>query len=409
MKYVTAGTLRLPPRVHFGYGSRAQLGEVLRLSGSRVLAIVDPFLIDTPLFTEIVARLRADGLDVAVHADIRPELPIASLDAAAGFAREYGPDVILAVGGGSALDAGKVVGLLATHGGPLSRYYGENLVPGPSLPLVAMPTTAGTGSEVTPVAVVSDPDREMKVGISSPYLVPTAAIVDPELTLGAPRGVTAFAGIDALVHAVESYTAARLAPPWDAPLPVFTGQNAFTDAIALRAAEHLGTSLRVAVDDPGNRQAREDVAYGSLLAGVAFGATGTHLSHALQYPIGAATKTPHGLGTGLLLPYVLEACLADAQAAERIAAIGAALGSTATTAAARARDAISFVVALNRAIGVPASLQEIGITRPQLPRLAELASQAKRLVSIAPIPAPTATLLDILEHAHTGKLTEGSD
>jgi alcohol dehydrogenase len=403
MKYVTAGTLRLPTRVHFGYGSRAQLSEVLRLHGRWVLAIVDPFLIETPIFRETITRLEADGFDVAVHSDISPELPTASLDAAAAFAREHAPDVILAIGGGSALDAAKLVGLLVTHGGPLSRYYGENLVPGPSLPLVAVPTTAGTGSEVTPVAVVSDPEHEMKVGISSPYLIPTAAIVDPEFTLGAPRSVTAFAGIDALVHAVESYTAARLEPSWDTTLPVFTGRNAFTESVALRAAEHLGSSLAAAVGDPGNRGAREEVAYGSLLAGVAFGATGTHLSHALQYPIGAATKTPHGLGTGLLLPYVLRACLADDEVAERIAAIGGALGSTAATTEARARDAISSIVALNRTIGVPASLQEIGITRRQLPRLAELASRSTRLIAIAPVPAPPALLLDILEHAYTGR------
>ncbi|PRY35697.1 iron-containing alcohol dehydrogenase [Umezawaea tangerina] len=409
MNHVTTGTLRLPTRVHFGYGTRGQLGEVLGLSGRRVLAVVDPFLIGTPVFGEMVAGLREGGFDVAVYSDVLPELPIASLDAAAAFAREFRPDVLLAVGGGSALDAAKLVGLLVAHGGPLSRYYGENLVPGPSLPLVAMPTTAGTGSEVTPVAVVSDPERETKVGISSPHLVPTTAIVDPELTLGAPRGVTAFAGIDALVHAVESFTAAELEPAWDTVLPVFTGRNAFSDVLALRAVELLGSSLAVAVDEPGNRRAREEVAFGSLLAGVSFGATGTHLSHALQYPIGAATKTPHGLGTGLLLPYVLRACLADAGAAERIAAVGGALGSAASTVDERARDAISSIVALNRAIGVPASLREIGITAAQLPQLAELASRSARLVAIAPIPAPTAVLLDILADAHAGGLSERSD
>jgi alcohol dehydrogenase class IV len=397
------GTLRLPTRIHFGYGSRAQLSEVLRLHGRRVLAIVDPFLTEAPIFADVLTALKADDLDVAVYSDIEAELPIASLDAAAAFAQQYEPDVILGVGGGSALDAAKLVGLLVRHDGPLSRYYGENLVPGPSLPLVAVPTTAGTGSEVTPVAVVSDPEREMKVGISSPHLIPSAAVVDPEFTLGAPRGVTAFAGIDALVHAVESFTAIQFEPSWNSVLPVFTGRNAFSDVIALRAVELLGTSLAVAVNDPGNRQAREDVALGSLLAGVSFSATGTHLSHALQYPIGAATKTPHGLGTGLLLPHVLEACLADAGVVERIAAAGSALGSISSTMDDRARDAISSIARLNRAIGVPGSLQEIGITREQLPQLAELASRSARLIAIAPIPAPPAVLLAILEHAYTGR------
>jgi alcohol dehydrogenase class IV len=409
MNDITAGTLRLPNRIHFGYGSRAQLPELLRRHGRRVLAIVDPFLAGSPVFAETRAALRAGGLDVEVHSDIAPELPTASLDAAAAFARTHRPDAILAVGGGSTLDAAKLVGLLVTHGGPLRRYYGENLVPGPTLPVVAVPTTAGTGSEVTPVAVVSDPGHEMKVGISSPHLVPAAAVVDPLLTLGAPRTVTAYAGIDALVHAVESYTAADPDRAWDATLPVFTGRNAFTDVIALRAVELLGAALPVAVGEPDDRQAREDVALGSLLAGIAFGATGTHLSHALQYPIGAVTGTPHGLGTGLLLPHVLHACLTDAGSVLRIAAVGAALGTPPSTVEEQARGAIRAVAALNHAIGVPASLAEVGVTRDQLPRLAELAARATRLVAIAPVPAPPAVLLDILDQAYTGHLAEGNN
>ncbi|WP_213007902.1 iron-containing alcohol dehydrogenase, partial [Paractinoplanes toevensis] len=174
------GTLRLPARVHFGYGARAQLLPVVRVHGRRVLAVVDPFLLGTRFFDETVGALTAAGLDVRVHSEITPELPVGTLDAAGAMARDVDPDVIVAIGGGSALDAAKLIALLAVYDGPLSRYYGENLVPGPVTPVVALPTTAGTGSEVTPVAVISDPGRELKVGISSPFLVPAAAIVDPE-------------------------------------------------------------------------------------------------------------------------------------------------------------------------------------------------------------------------------------
>ncbi|MET1076162.1 MAG: iron-containing alcohol dehydrogenase, partial [Umezawaea sp.] len=180
MNDVMTGTLRLPTRVHFGYGTREQLGEVLRMSGRRVLAVVDPFLIGTAIFDEVVERLRQDGFEVAVHSDVLPELPTSSLDAAAEFAREFRPDVVLAVGGGSALDAAKLVGLLAVHGGPLSRYYGENLVPGPSLPLVAVPTTAGTGSEATRNAVISERGPAgWKRSFRDERLVAADAIVDP--------------------------------------------------------------------------------------------------------------------------------------------------------------------------------------------------------------------------------------
>jgi alcohol dehydrogenase len=400
------GTLRLPPAIHFGYGARAQLPHLLAERGTRVLVVVDPFLRDTPLFAETRLAIESAGLALEIYSDIRAELPVSSLDTAAESVRAFSPEVILAIGGGSALDAAKLIGLLLAHGGPLSRYYGENAVPAPMLPVVAVPTTAGTGSEVTPVAVVSDPERELKVGISSPHLIPVAAVVDPDFTFGAPASVTAFSGIDALVHAAESYTARTLALAWDGVLPVFTGSNVFSDVLALRAAEKLGAWLTVAVAEPENREARQEVALGSLLAGMSFSATGTHLSHALQYPVGASTHTPHGLGTGLMLPYVLDACLGNATARQRIADVGAALGSSADDPEQRANDAISALLRINQSIGVPASLAEIGVSRDQLPRFAELAMGAARLVGIAPIPATQELLLEILEHAHAGSLAE---
>lgn len=396
----------MPARLHFGYGTRAQLPSLLALHGRRVLAIVDPFLTGNDLFREVLASLEQEGLEVLVYSDITPELPVASLDVAGEVAREFGPDVVLAVGGGSALDAAKLVGLLAAHGGPLSRYYGENAVPGPIVPIVAVPTTAGTGSEVTPVAVISDPDRELKVGVSSPYLIPVAAVVDPEFTFGAPATVTAFSGIDALVHLVESYTAATLDLDWAATPPVFTGRNLFSELIALQGIEKLGRWLAVAVTEPANRRAREEVAFAAMLGGMSFGPTGTHLSHALQYPIGALTKTPHGLGTGLMLPYVMDACRVAPGMVDRLAAVGGALGSNATTDVERADDAITTMVALNRAIGVPASLAEVGVTVDQLPRIAELGLASVRLISIAPIQVTSDLLLGILTRAHEGALNE---
>ncbi|MEU2349826.1 iron-containing alcohol dehydrogenase [Modestobacter sp. NPDC049651] len=401
------GTLRLPARVHYGYGARAQLPELVALSGRRALAVVDPFLAGSAVLAEVVAAVTAAGVEVQVYSDVTPELPVDTLTAAADVAREFGADVVLAIGGGSALDAAKVVALLATFDGPLDRYYGENQVPGPVLPVVAVPTTAGTGSEVTPVAVVSDPDRALKVGISSPFLVPAAAVVDPELTLGAPASVTAFSGIDALVHAVESYTARPLETDWSAPLPVFTGRNALAEPVALQAAAALGPWLPVAVAEPGNRRARAEVARGALLGGIAFGSTGTHLCHALQYPIGALTKTPHGLGTGLVLPYVIDVVRRSTDGAERLAALGAALEGVPAGEASADRT-LARVVEINAQIGVPSSLAEIGIDRDQLPEIAELGLRSARLLAIAPVDPTRDLLLEVLEHAHAGVLTERS-
>lgn len=395
-----SGTLRLPGRIHFGYGARHQLADALAPYGTRVLAVVDPFLLTTPAVRDLLAALADAGFTLEVVSDVQPELPVDTLDAAGEAARRFAPDAVLAIGGGSALDAAKAIALLAAHGGPLDRYYGENAVPGPVVPIVAVPTTAGTGSEATPVAVVSDPARELKVGISSPHLIPAAAIVDPELTLGAPASVTAYSGIDALVHAVESYTARRIEPDWSAALPVFTGQNALTDALSLDAAERLGRWLPIVVDDGGHREAREQVALASLFGGMAFGPTGTHLSHALQYPVGAMTKTPHGLGTGLLLPYVLDAIRSDRGAAERIRRIAVALGAAPDVDA-----AIGALVDINRSIGLPASLAELGVGREELPRIAELGLRSARLVGIAPIAATPEVLLEILSRAHAGTLS----
>ena len=176
--------------------------------------VTDPVLADDGRLRRVVGSLRDAGLDVVVFSEAAVDVPMATIDAAHAAAREARPDVVVAVGGGSAIDLAKVTALLLAHGGPLSAYYGEHLVPGPVVPLIALPTTAGTGSEVTPVSVIGDPELGMKVGISSPYLIPRTAICDPELTRTCPRSVTAHSGIDALSHAIEAFMA--IARPPDA-------------------------------------------------------------------------------------------------------------------------------------------------------------------------------------------------
>lgn len=177
-------------------------------------------------------------------------------------------------------------------------------MPGPVLPVIAVPTTAGTGSEATPVAVISDPDRTLKVGISSPHLLPRVAICDPDLTLTCPPALTAIAGADALTHAIEAFTAGRRAPsPELAQRHVFIGKSALTDHFALLAIRLLGRSLERACHDGADEEARADVMLAALAAGCAFGTAGTAAAHAIQYPVGALTHTAHGLGVATLLPY----------------------------------------------------------------------------------------------------------
>ncbi|GGH42452.1 iron-containing alcohol dehydrogenase [Microbacterium album] len=395
------GVLRLPEEIRFGWGARASVPGIVRALGVRALVVTDAVLAGTPHFRDLMAEIEGAGVGVTVQTDVPAELPMTAIVRLAEAARNLAPDVVVGYGGGSALDAAKLVALLLTHGGTLPDYYGENRVPGPVLPLVAIPTTAGTGSEVTPVAVISDPDRELKVGVSSPRLIPRVAVVDPELTVGAPRGVTAHAGIDAFVHAVESFTARDLVPAQTAPLPVFVGRNALTAPLSLEAAALIHEALPRVIDDPADVAARTAMARGSLLAGMAFGAAGTHLSHAIQYPVGALTHTPHGLGTGTLLPFVMQACAAAVP--DRLARLGEALGLPPHgTVAARAQSAVDAIAALCARIGLPPSLAELGISETELDRIVELTLMSARLVTISPLPQDAEAVARIVRAAHVG-------
>ncbi|MFC4243176.1 iron-containing alcohol dehydrogenase [Gryllotalpicola reticulitermitis] len=397
------GLLRLPESVLLGAGTLRALPTAVSELGTNAFVVADPFVATTPWFAEALAALEAAGVRATVSTDVVPELPVDSIERVAETARGASPEVVVGIGGGSALDLAKLVALLLAHPGPLSRYYGENAVPGAVLPIVAVPTTAGTGSEVTPVAVVSDPERELKVGVSSPRLIPRRAIVDPVLAVGAPAPVTAFAGIDAFVHAVESFTARRAAPDWSTTQPVFVGRNLLSSLVGLEAVRVIGANLRDAVRNPGELAPREAMAYGSLLAGMAFATGGTHLSHAVQYPVGAATKTPHGLGTGLLLPYVLEALRPET--VPELNMIGDALDVPPGPAEERAIAVVAAVRDLVHDIGVPASLAELGVTREQLPRFAELSLGVTRLVQNAAVPATPELLDAVLEAAWSGRVT----
>ena len=380
--------LRAPSQVLFGAGMAAATGRVAADHGRRVLVITDPVIAGTPGFATVVESLA--GLAVTVFSEAAVDVPSSAVEAALGAAAE--PDAIVAVGGGSVIDLAKVTALLLAHGGTPADYYAVQSVPGPVLPLIALPTTAGTGSEATPVAVITDPATEMKVGVASPHLIPRHAICDPLLTIGAPPVVTAHAGIDALAHAVESYMAAREQPSPELVLGrPQVGKNLLSDALALTAADHLFRNLARVVEDGSDVEARTGMLYGSLLAGIAFGNSGVSAAHALQFALGAATHTSHGLGTGLLLPYVME-FNRPARPAE-IAELSSLMGA----------DAVSAVHALGLRIGLPKSLVEIGVGRDDLREMAEAAVGIKRLVDNNPAPLDAGSLEAILDAAWHGE------
>lgn len=394
------GITRAPARLIFGPGQRRALGRATADLGKTVLICTDKRFAGLEVMSEILADMRAHGVEVRVFDATEAELPVEGVYACVEQYRDFNPDVVIGLGGGSCLDLAKLVSLSLAHSGPLSRYYGEFKVPGPIRPMIAVPTTSGTGSEATPVAVLADPERVMKVGISSPELIPHTAICDPELTLTCPKGLTAISGADALAHAVESFAAVtRQADPEMAMNRVFVGKNTLSDHYALNAIRLIFTHLEQAVSHGDDLEARAGVMLASTYAGLSFGSGGTSAAHAIQYPIGADTHTAHGLGVGILLPYTMD--FNQPAACAEYAEIGRVIGAAGEDASDddAARAAIAAIRDLFVRIGIPASLKAIGVKPERLESIAELSLNAARLIENNPRKLDRAAVLEILTHA----------
>nr|WP_184030496.1 iron-containing alcohol dehydrogenase [Sphingomonas yantingensis] len=391
------GAARLPRTILFGRGQRAAIGAASARIGRRALVVTDERQAAQPEFAAILADLEGNGVEVQVFAGVIPDLPVTAIDACVAPARHFMPNVVIGIGGGSAIDHAKVAAVLLTHGGEVSDYYGEFAVPGPILPLIGVPTTAGTGSEATPVAVVHDEARGTKIGIASPYLIPEVAVCDPDLTATCPPFLTALSGADAMTHAVEAFSnAARPIDPRLTEDHVFVGKNAISDSYAKVAVANLFRFLARAVKNGGDMEAREGVMLASLMAGCAFGTAGTAAAHALQYPIGNLTHTAHGAGVAALLPYVMQfnRPAAEPAFAELAALVGVEGG---------AQGFIDAIAALFAEIGIPRTLADLGLAADQQAYVAEASLGAQRLVKNNPRPLDLAAMTAITEAAFAGE------
>jgi alcohol dehydrogenase class IV len=389
-------------RLVFGTGAVQHLQQLIEpFKPRRIFLIGDPQLERAGIVAQVVGPLSAAGWSVHVCLDGEPEPSFATADRVLGAARHYGPNLIVAVGGGSNMDLGKVTAAVLMHGGNYRDYVNFGKVPGPVMPLVCLPTTSGTGSEVSHAAVLTDSERHMKVSILSHYLRPAIAVVDPALTLSCPAKATADSGIDALTHAIEAYTSTdydRLEIPVSEPFP-YGGKQPLGDVIAEKAIKLIGRHLETAVKQPDNLAAREGMSLGATLAGLAFSNCAVAVVHALEYPLGGAVHVSHGAGNGLLLPYVMRFNLsARPREFARIAAyLGEEVsGLTYETAAERA---VAAVERLRSAIGVPQQLRELGVTREQLPVFAKKAFGITRLMLLNARRPTEQDLLEILETA----------
>ncbi len=341
-----------------------------------------------------VDSLSAADIAVEVWTGGVPEPSDAIVDAAAMAARAFKPDLIVGLGGGSNMDVAKVVAAVVTHGGRCADYFGENKIPGPCMPVFALPTTAGTGSEVTAVAVIEDSARNLKLAVASPHVRPRLALVDPQLTVSCPPRVTAESGMDALAHAVETLTvishAALDVPPLSRQQ--FSGRYVLTDALAEQAIRLIGAHLRDAVYQPKNMTARSGMLEAALLAGMAFSSAGLGAAHALQYAVGAVTHTSHGLGTGLLLPYVVAYLLPSNRAA--FARVAEWLGAPPD-----ADHCVDAIQQIKADIGMPLRLRDIGVEEKHLRPMAEQAITYARLVRMSARPLDVAAMEWILHAA----------
>ncbi|MEQ6202406.1 iron-containing alcohol dehydrogenase [Sulfitobacter sp. HNIBRBA2951] len=359
-------TFNTTPSIRMGAGLLDELGGIAKtLCGDRVLLVTDPGMMTTGIVDRALDCLRKAGVSVTVFSDVQADPPEAVIHAATQAAAGTGG--VIGIGGGSSIDVAKLVALLAKGGQALADVYGVGMAKGPRLPLIAVPTTAGTGSEVTPISIVTTGASE-KMGVVSPVIIPDLALLDPDLTRDLPPHVTAATGVDAMVHAIEAFASAS------------PNNNAISRALACEALRLMGPALERAVHQPHDMDARADMLLGSLLAGQAFANSPVAAVHALAYPVGGHFKVPHGLSNALVLPHVMRF---NAETAPEPYAALAPIAFPALAGLEVPQAALAFadeLAALSLRCGLPSGLSGVGISESDLPLLARDAMNQSRLL-----------------------------
>lgn len=345
-----------PTKVIFGVGSAAELPMTVASLGSKALLVTDAGLMDSGLADQIRDKLGAQL--AGVYADVPQDSGMDVVDSGAQRALSCGADVIVSLGGGSVIDTAKGICIVLTEGGSLRDHQGMQMLTRPQTPHIVLPTTAGTGSEVTSGAVVLDHDQGQKIIIFEHFNTPRVAILDPRLTASLPSHLTASTGMDAMTHAVESYVSSQ--------------RNPISDAAALHAIRLVRTHLPRAVEDGQDMAARGQMQIAALLAGWAFSNAMVGLVHAMAHSLGAVCGVPHGLANGLILPHVMEFNLSETP--ELLADIGAAMGvaSQGLSAEAAGEAAVKAMSSFVSQIGLSQRLRDLGVAEQALPQCAEL-------------------------------------
>lgn len=383
-------SFQMPARIVFGEGKALALGALCRRllpeGEARVLLVTGPRVSKEPYFAEIVGALERDGLHVTVFSDTRPEPTVSSVDKAAQMVRQSGAKLLIAVGGGSPIDCAKAMAALATNDGSIRDYLfgGCKTVENAPLPLIAVPSTAGSGSEVTAASVIDDTERGVKLSLTHESLIPRFAVVDPLLQRGMPPAVTAATGMDALTHAVEAYVSVNASP--------------VSDAYAEKCIELIGTHLRTAVGNGADCASRGGMAVAAVLGAAAFLNAGLGAVHGVSQSIGGAAHTSHGATNAVMLPVVMARNLPGSLA--KFARIAALLGERTEGLSERdaAEKAVQAVKTLSADIGIPKRLSDLGVRRDMFDEIVR-GTMGYRLLAVNPVRITEQDVYDFLEKA----------
>jgi alcohol dehydrogenase len=361
---------RTPELVFLGQGAVEKLGPEARRLGTRALIVTDKGVAGTGLADTARKMLCDAGLAAEVFDQTMAEPDFENVDLCLGVARDFGADLLVGLGGGSSMDLAKGAAAMLTNPGKLIDYYGSEKIPCPARPVIGIPTTSGTGSEATPNAIFTDHVEQLKKGVVSAYLMPKVAIIDGDVTLTVPPRVTSATGMDALTHAVESYTSRKA-----------TMQS---ELYSLEAIRLISVSLRTAVWDGANNDARRLMAAGSFFAGIAIANAGTGAVHAMAYPLGGQFGVPHGVSNALLMPYVLEQNVVGNLAKFGVVAqaMGEPIGGMSPRASAVA--AVDSIRQLSLDVGIPQRMRDVGVPKDAIAGMASAAIKITRLMDNNP-------------------------
>lgn len=379
---------KMPAKVRFGEGIHTKLGTILKdeMGFNKVFIATDKGIVSTGIIDKIKSGLDQGGIDYIVYDELIPDPTIEVVDEAAEVLRKSGADVVLAVGGGSPIDTAKAMCMLQTHEGSVREYLfgGSKQVTKEIMPLVCIPTTAGTGSEMTAASVITNNQEKTKVSVTHENLIPKMAFIDPDLQMGMPPFITATTGMDALTHAIESYVSLNAEP--------------ISDAMGIAAIKMISDNIRLAVADGNNKEARTNMAIASTIAGVAFMNGGLGVVHGIAQTIGAVAHVAHGVANSLLLPYCMERNVVGNL--EKFKNIAVAMGENVDGLSERdaAQAAIKAVFQLAEDLKVPMKLKDVGVTREMFPEIIQ-GTMEYRMLGINPCKLKASDVNDILERA----------